>query len=673
MATSLETSLDTKRALLGSEERKLPTERTKDACSRAVEDLSRLEERRDALCVREARKMDFLVKSSLQIQIADFSLFHRPWRGEVIIIDRKTFISLLATLLSTATPSQKTEIVLPQDPESLEQALFILHRNIESAYRFLPWPSQLQNIAVLTKVQGGRGDISAAAKAITVMQRICPSASFDWILTSGDRWYNPASFLTCDDASQVTIRSFPSSSSETAPVDFLIAGPVTFGWGNDYVESRIMRKIEGPTCSFQENAQEFSSVGFCELLQRIITDAPAETDPTEQYSGKLHGFAFPHGSRWAGSLPMGLQPGTGVFLDQSRIEAPLSRRYCCPSYLLNIEDDDLRSDILSSMDANDDLEPDYDRFSFNSGYAHHSVSWGKFIDCVAIHEKEKHVVIVLNQSGEFKKLNNEEFRRHIFTTERLAFLESKGYGMATFKGQGEEPTIVQKKEDVADSRRLTVIVRPNFTPSDMKCLQLSSERILATGDNSAVEAWCARCKLYLYEDVANGGCKWRFLQQQVDLAETISPNLSKLLALFGEDRRLLKNALNSPLSAEKMAEMEECLLDPHLSESTEQFCHLITTQYSFGKVLEGSLKRAAWHHIIPELQEVEAKALSREFRSGLISYLKNPEEAEKTLPIEDLSELKKQVFRIIMLHLPLPALSKKRPHPMKDVVLRGKC
>ncbi len=84
---------------------------------------------------------------------------------------------------------------------------------------------------------------------------------------------------------------------------------------------------------------------------------------------------------------MGLVPGSGIFFDQSRLDTPLSREYCCPAPLLKIKDDSLRRDILRSLDSiNKDTLPNFDLHSFNSGYAHRPSSWGKFIDFVAIQE-----------------------------------------------------------------------------------------------------------------------------------------------------------------------------------------------------------------------------------------------------------------------------------------------
>lgn len=260
-------------------------------------------------------------------------------------------------------------------------------------------------------------------------------------------------------------------------------------------------------------------------------------------------------------------------------------------------------------------------------------------------------MIVLNQRGELDRPTTQEFQNKIFTPQRLAFLKQKGYGTVLFKGQGPETTLLQDAEDPQLERRLTVIIRPSFNPSDMRCMQLASERLLGTGDNSAVESWCSRCKLYVYEDVANAGCKWRFLQQQVDLAQTISPNLSKLLALFGGDHRLHDRSLNEPLDGPKMVEMEELLNAPDLSDATLQFCDLITSTYSFNAVLAAALTRTAWHHYIPELARIEAETFDESFCTGLVTYLKNPEASEKALRVRNIPELGKRVQEAVQQYL----------------------
>jgi hypothetical protein len=559
--------------------------------------------------------------------------------------------SLNSNLISSPKPQSLDiiDIVLPQEVDDLDQVLFPLHRQIEKQYQLLPWPDQIKKIVVLTQVQGGRGDIVAAAKTIGLMQKLSPALTFDWVL-SGARLdqYDPSSFLNCDDPSKVTIRYWGSEAPEKNPADFLLTGPVKLQWGINYIKTGIKRDINGPVFGFMENAEELSTFYPYILEANFKIFHKEETIDNEIYE-KVHSIIFPSKSRNSmGLLPMGVQLGSGLFLDDKRINAPLSRGYCCPSYLLQIQDDGLRMDILEAMNVVDRLsEPDYDQYSFNSGYAHRPVSWAKFIDCVAVQEKSKHTLIVLNQRGEFDNLRTKDFQHQIFTSERLAFLNEKGYGTIVLKGEEEKIILFNEVKNPELERCLTVIIRPCFNPSDMRCMQLASERLLATGDNSALESWCARCKLYLYEDVDNMGCKWRFLQQQVDLAQTISPNLGKLLALFGGDRRLADPSINQPLSKSKMVEMEELLNDPDLSDATLQFCYHITSTYSFYPVLEGALKRTVWHHYMPELSKIEAENLDETFRRGLVTYLENPATSDKVFSVRNLPQLGERVQEFV--------------------------
>jgi hypothetical protein len=445
-----------------------------------------------------------------------------------------------------------------------EDPAIVERRQSENYHRKLPCPPNIQKIVVFTSVAGGRGDVAASAKAVDLMRSICPLANVDWVLDcfgcAIHGSYDPRLFLNRNDPLKTHLRDWPSEGVDKSPVNLLLLGPIDPGWSIKYFEKGLGRKIAGPIVSFTE-----------------IADTPV----------------------WNGrdaSLAMGLKARTGVFLDRSRIEAPLSRKYCCPSYLPQIQDDGLRKDILEAMNVTNDQSPDYDQYSFNSGYAHHEVSWAKFIDAVAIHERDKDVVIVLNQKGAFSSLSTQKFQNEIFTSDRLTFLKQKGYGTVILKGQESESVLLQEAENPQMERRLVVILRPSFVPIDMKRMQLASERLLATGDNSAVEAWSSRCKLYLYEDVANLGSKWKFLQQQVDFAKTISPNLAKLLALFGGDRRLPQPSLNMAFDKAKMDQLERLLEDPDLGSATIRFCNQIIKNYSFNEVLEGTVKRVAWQY-----------------------------------------------------------------------------
>ena len=510
---------------------------------------------------------------------------------------------------------------------SAPQSLFQVHRFIEQQYQNLPWPSKLNQIAVMTEVRGGRGDISGAAKVIGIMQKMCPSLMFDWIVLTGK--YDPLSFLKCSDPSKVKIRNPLPMPENPTQADFLVVGPVKSGWGTKYIESKFKVSLKGPRFDFLECASPIDTEIFVHVAWKM-----ANEKPNEAYR-HIHDLFFPSRTQSSNGLSMGLQKGSGVLLDESRVEAPLSQEYCCPSYLLKLEDKELQKDILAALGVSDEKSlPDYGKNSMNSGYAHRPASWTKFIHVVAIQEREKDVTIVLNQHGEFDQLDTETFSELTFTAERLAFLKKWGYGDVVIKGAEKDPIIVQKSSD-SQERKLTIILRPSFRPNDMKYLQLASERLLATGDNSAAEAWAARCKLFVYEDVANLGCKNEFLKQQIELANSISPNLGTLLRMF--DMR------NPPLTDEEMDLVIKILQSPSLAKETLQFCHLITQNYSFKNILEGALKRTAWHHCIPELMNDEIDVMDDEFKSGIVNFMKSEDTPPQVINIKNLPLLAERV------------------------------
>src|SRR5262249_972607 len=204
--------------------------------------------------------------------------------------------------------------------------------------------------------------------------------------------------------------------------------------------------------------------------------------------------------------------------------------------------------------------PDYDTYSFNSGYAHKVSSHGRFIDFVAVHEREKNVVIVLNSTlidPIRKKYSLQDYHARIFNSERLAFLQKWGFKSVVVKGEENRPIEMQTHSE--QGRVFAVILRSSFSPVDMKWLQLASDRLLNTGDNTPAEAFAARCILYLYENVddivINSKTKTKFTAQQVAIAESIYPPLGELIR-FG--------ATLGELSQNDQARVIEILLDPAL-------------------------------------------------------------------------------------------------------------
>lgn len=500
------------------------------------------------------------------------------------------------------------EVALPNNFRLLGDRMFPLHQALEKQYKYLPWPSEMRKIVVMTEVVGGRGDIATAAKVIHLLQQINNTLIFDWVLTGG-RQYKPELYLKTK--TNVAIRYLGSKPVDAdIPYDLLIVGPVSCGWDIRYIQNRISRTIVGATFSFQENGSPLAGI-YSELLSSIAGRDYSMLHPYIFAPRKLGGIV---------RLPMGLRSGSGVFLNSDRLNIT-NIDILFPS---EISDAKLREDIIGS-----------DSSSFNFGYAHRPESWGKFIDCVAIHEKDRSVMIVLNQHGEFNCFNTKTFWENIVIS-RIPFLRSRGYGNIILQGHDERYSDINK-----NGRNFTIIIRESFHPDDMRLMQLKAERIMATGDNSSIESICSRCQLYLYEDVANCGCKYLYLQQQVDIAKLFSPNLSHLLEIFGSTK----------LNTTWLDEIEILLSDDNLTSATMKFCEHIINNYSFSDVIESSIKRVVWHHLIPSLLDVEVNCIDDDFKTGIGKYLVDQSTAEQNHTLSNLDAMGLQLQKLVTEYL----------------------
>lgn len=516
------------------------------------------------------------------------------------------------------------------------EAFFQMHRHLEKLYQQLPWPKKVSKIALVTDTPGGRGDVSAVAKVIALMQHCSPSLTFDWSIIGKTELAQP--FLSQLNSSRIKIRPFRYSQPvDASPADMMILGPAKCAWEIEYIDAKNSRQLAGSRVAFLENGSEPANEAL-PLLEAIkeMQKLPTLTNFRDVYK-LVHGKVFSTKYTVGSGLTMGLRKATGVFLDESRVKAYRSRGYCCPTYVRQIKDTELRNDLLRALGVKGRALPDYDAYSLNSGYAHWSRSWGRFIDFTAVHERKKHVVIVLNQVGEFDKFDTKGFWREVFIPERLALLKQWGYASVSIKGVEKDPIIAQLGGK--GGRQLTVILRSSFHPEDMRCLQLASERLLATGDNTAAEAWASKCILYLYEDVNNMGCKAIFANQQVALARTISPLLGDFLQICAKTK---------PLSKEEMDHAIKILQDEKFSKATLDFCNTIVENYSFKEILEGALKRTAWHQVLPKLAEVEAEAIETDVQRGIVDFIKNVQNPPKTIVLKNLDLIAQRIQQMVV-------------------------
>ncbi|MBI5272784.1 MAG: DUF562 domain-containing protein [Chlamydiia bacterium] len=538
-------------------------------------------------------------------------------------------IKTLSPPLPVIAPPEEVEILLPpRDREAISQqvsdgplalALLPISRHVDALYQDMPWPKEVKNILVYTAVCGGNGDIVAAARAIETIYKMSPGIQIDWVVVADCKNYNAKSFLdpSIVASGRISIRyGFRSNPPSADPVDLMLVGPVAAhsSEAGDICQ-HYGRKLMGPVCAFRE-------IGCSPL--NILWTPSSSSSPSQ-----IHSTVFPSPAvspLHAYPIPMGIIEGTGVFLETRRQFASRDKSFSPSSYIPEIQENSLRKDLLESMGIADGVsQPKLEKYSLNFGYAHRASSWEKFIDCVAMHEKNsankknnKDVIIVLNQKGAVDEYFFEDFKKMLL--QKLDLLKNKGFGKVVLKSKDEASTLLDQGSKEGSS--FTVMIRPSFSPRDMERLQLASDRLLSTGNNSAVESWCARCKLYLYESVyGSDGFGQIFLQHQVDRASEVSRNLGRFLALAGGDiRSVSARSVTQPFAQVQIKELEEILEDPNLEKDTLNFCDCLVKRTPFQEIVTNSLKRTIWHSRISELVQIEREGLGKEFYEKLGLY-----------------------------------------------------
>jgi hypothetical protein len=331
---------------------------------------------------------------------------------------------------------------------------------------------------------------------------------------------------------------------------------------------------------------------------------------------------------------MQLSENTGVFIDQERKESPLSLKFSCPSYIPKIFDGALRTFLTPELLHEEKI--DFSKKSFNLAYSHEIKNHLRFFDTITIHEKSKDVICLCNTETSFIPylISFDEMKRQLFDTKRLAHFLKHGFFKIILKTTTDQHIV--QLDPTRHGKVLTVLLYGQISPLDMKYVQLAADRILATGDNSPIEAWAARCKLYVYEKLIFKG---EFLEMQVSIAKQVAPKLGNLLELFaseGLDDDDYRETVTAILADEEK-----------ISEETYAFCRHITSKFSLDQRLMSFIKRAAWHYVKPELSLQEAKFLDKSLERSLSLEIwqKTPEERSTFLSRERLfSEFRTKTF-----------------------------
>lgn len=370
----------------------------------------------------------------------------------------------------------------------------LANRLIKRLYKNIEWPSHMKQICIMTKVEKEQ-DITSAAKVITLMQRICPTLTFDWVLQGCMNQEKCLSLL--QDKSKVHIRF--NDLEKNISADFILIGP---------------EKIKNIPSYQREEIPFFVYKDHIESNSDIIKE--------------LTSFVYPQASN--------------IFV------LPKSLGYGNLSFLNQIKD----SKLLDNLQPKDITKA----HSFNFGYIDDPSDLRKFIDYVSTHEVHKHVIIITNQIGDIEQ---GQLTPVFFNSEQLNLFKQKGYGKILFKDQDQEPIILQQAENPLIERDLTIITHHLFTLNDLKWLQLASERLFINDPTFINDLkWLQSASLELLldndcinEKITEGAIKqtaWHYLIPELCCIEDKSLNSIKEKSLQNLYKQIKKKIIEYKIS-----------------------------------------------------------------------------------------------------------------------------
>lgn len=169
----------------------------------------------------------------------------------------------------------------------------------------------------MTEVKGGRGDIAGAAKTIHLMQGFgSTEIAFNWSLNGSYHKYKPLTFLSEPHPAQLQIGD-PRFEKISADEGIIILGPAKCDLETSLIKGKTGITFSGPRFAFLENAENPHDE------ERIYFACCTARKEKGNYKA-IHSELFPSEYDPSRGIPMGLQEGTGIFIDQSRVSAPRS-------------------------------------------------------------------------------------------------------------------------------------------------------------------------------------------------------------------------------------------------------------------------------------------------------------------------------------------------------------
>ncbi|ANH78254.1 hypothetical protein Cs308_0083 [Candidatus Chlamydia sanziniae] len=315
------------------------------------------------------------------------------------------------------------------------------------------------------------------------------------------------------------------------------------------------------------------------------------------------------------SISLGFSQGTGILIDAERAEAPLSEGHCCPSYLVDIKHVNLRKLLLAAFIDYEKKDPTVLRsVSINYGDSYGLSLRRLFIDIVMLDETEKDVVVVCNHKVE-TGIRMTEHDQTVFNERKCLLMANRGYSHLNVIHCCDQSIEVKERVVLNETkgRAYTLILTSTLDGSDVRNLQLASDRMLATGDNSAFESMAAGCKLFVYETLEHKHC-WQ--EEQAIFASRISSDLERFFDTIAHENKKLIRLLPQ-------------LKNPNLHKACRTFCETAVACKDFSYVLDTAVRQAIWTSRHPELIVMEQKALGEPCLDSITQYIDSYE--NKTL------------------------------------------
>ncbi|SPN73590.1 Protein of unknown function (DUF562) [Chlamydia serpentis] len=287
-------------------------------------------------------------------------------------------------------------------------------------------------------------------------------------------------------------------------------------------------------------------------------------------------------------LTLGLEASaSGLLLDPFRVHAPLSRSHSCPSYLLDIQDEELRRLILAAfLDPYNIGNQEFRSVSINFGSSPSGKRWLDFLKRVLQSEDTQHVVVVCNDP----QLSATGFTPEA-VSELANELKESGYSCLDITSVNAEGIFVRQSlvlNDNPSARSYTVILTDLAAGSgDIRSLQLASDRILVSTALDAADACAAGCKILEYED----------------------PNES----WAQEIERFYQEV--------EQEEKPSGMIVPR-DYFRARVCERIASERNFLFILDSAIKRAFWYSKM-RLVATESEALGDELRKKLEAYVRS--------------------------------------------------